>query len=77
MSKKAADPDEVTSSASLLGRDASQKLAEALGKQLSAGAGFIEEASESLRAAAAKLHERLSPVAYGFAVLLRSSASCI
>jgi ElaB/YqjD/DUF883 family membrane-anchored ribosome-binding protein len=72
MSKKAADPDEVTSSASLLGRDASQKLAEALGKQLSAGAGFIEEASESLRAAAAKLDERLSPLAYGLRTAARS-----
>ena len=34
-------------------------------KQVSAGSAFLEEASESLRAAAAKLDERLSPLAHG------------
>jgi hypothetical protein len=64
--------DELTSSASLLGGDGSEKLTEALGKQLSTGAGFIEEASASLRAAAAKLDERLSPLAYGLRAAARS-----
>src|SRR4051794_15404199 len=41
------------------------KLTGALDKQVSAGAAFLEEASDSLRAAAAKLDERLSPLAHG------------
>jgi ElaB/YqjD/DUF883 family membrane-anchored ribosome-binding protein len=48
-----------------LGRDATEKLTGALNKQVSAGSAFLEEASESLRAAAAKLDERLSPLAHG------------
>jgi len=53
-----------------LGQNVTENLTRALDKQLSAGAAFLEEASESLRAAAAKLDERLPPVAYG----LRSAA---
>jgi hypothetical protein len=48
-----------------LGRDKTEKLTGALDKQVSAGAAFLEEASDSLRAAAAKLDERLSPLAHG------------
>jgi hypothetical protein len=48
-----------------LGRDVNENPTRALNKQLSAGAAFLEEASKSLRAAAAKLDERLSPVADG------------
>ena len=48
-----------------LGRDTTEKLTGALDKQVSAGAAFLEEASDSLRAAAAKLGERLSPLAHG------------
>jgi ElaB/YqjD/DUF883 family membrane-anchored ribosome-binding protein len=53
-----------------LGRDVTENPTRALDKQLSAGAAFLEEASKSLRAAAAKLDERLSPLAHG----LRSAA---
>jgi ElaB/YqjD/DUF883 family membrane-anchored ribosome-binding protein len=53
-----------------LGRNVTENLTRGLDKQLSAGAAFLEEASESLRAAAAKLDERLPPVAHG----LRSAA---
>jgi ElaB/YqjD/DUF883 family membrane-anchored ribosome-binding protein len=53
-----------------LGRDVTENRTRALDKQLSAGAAFLEEASKSLRAAAAKLDERLSPLAHG----LRSAA---
>jgi ElaB/YqjD/DUF883 family membrane-anchored ribosome-binding protein len=53
-----------------LGQNVTENLTRALDKQLSAGAAFLEEASESLRAAAAKLDDRLPPVAYG----LRSAA---
>ena len=56
--------DELRRSAASLARDGSEKLADALGKQLSTGAGFFEEASESLRAAAAELDDTLPPVAY-------------
>jgi hypothetical protein len=48
-----------------LGQNVTDNLTRALDKQLSAGAAFLEEASESLRAAAAKLDERLSPLAHG------------
>jgi ElaB/YqjD/DUF883 family membrane-anchored ribosome-binding protein len=48
-----------------LGRGATEKLTGALNKQVSAGSAFLEEASESLRAAAAKLDEKLSPLAHG------------
>jgi ElaB/YqjD/DUF883 family membrane-anchored ribosome-binding protein len=63
--------DELKRSAALLARDGSEKLTDALSKQLSSGAGFVEEASESLRAAAAELDETLPPVAYA----LRTAAS--
>jgi ElaB/YqjD/DUF883 family membrane-anchored ribosome-binding protein len=53
-----------------LGPDVTENLTRALDKQLSAGAAFLEEASESWRAAAAKLDEGLPPVAHG----LRSAA---
>ena len=39
-----------------LGRDATEKLTGALNKQVSAGSAFLEDASESLRAAAAGFH---------------------
>ncbi|MBV8850735.1 MAG: hypothetical protein JOZ16_14255 [Methylobacteriaceae bacterium] len=58
-------------SAALLARDGSEKLADALSKQLSTGAGFVEEASESMRAAAVELEETLPPVAYA----LRTAAN--
>ena len=63
--------DELKRSAALLARDGSEKLTDALSKQLSTGAGFVEEASESLRAAAAELDDALPPVAYA----LRTAAS--
>ncbi|MEA2860483.1 MAG: hypothetical protein QOC72_2522 [Methylobacteriaceae bacterium] len=63
--------DELKRSAAALARDGSEKLTDALSKQLSSGAGFVEEASESLRAAAAELDETLPPVAY----VLRTAAS--
>src|SRR4051812_23954173 len=63
--------DELKRSAALLARDGSEKLTDALSKQLSTGAGFVEEASESLRAAAAELDETLPPIAYA----LRTAAS--
>ena len=63
--------DELKRSAALLARDGSEKLTDALSKQLSTGAGFVEEASESLRAAAAELDETLPPLAYA----LRTAAS--
>src|SRR3982074_427246 len=63
--------DELKRSATLLARDGSEKLTDALSKQLSTGAGFVEEASESLRAAAAELDETLPPVAFA----LRTAAS--
>jgi ElaB/YqjD/DUF883 family membrane-anchored ribosome-binding protein len=63
--------EELKRSAALLARDGSEKLADALSKQLSSGAGFFEEASESLRAAAAELDDALPPVAYA----LRTAAS--
>src|SRR3954454_22018073 len=63
--------DELKRSAALLARDGSEKLADALSKQLSSGAGFVEEASESLRAAAAELDDTLPPLAYA----LRTAAS--
>jgi ElaB/YqjD/DUF883 family membrane-anchored ribosome-binding protein len=63
--------DELKRSAALLARDGSEKLTDALSKQLSTGAGFVEEASESLRAAAAELDETLPPVAFA----LRTAAS--
>jgi hypothetical protein len=63
--------DELKRSAALLARDGSEKLTDALSKQLSTGAGFVEEASESLRAAAAELDETLPPVAF----MLRSAAN--
>lgn len=56
--------DELKRSAALLARDGSEKLTDALSKQLSSGAGFVEEVSQSLRAAAAELEETLPPVAY-------------
>jgi hypothetical protein len=56
--------DQLRRSAASLARDGSEKLTDALGKQLSASAGFVEEASESLRAAAAELDETLPPIAY-------------
>src|SRR5947209_508333 len=62
---------ELKRSAALLARDGSEKLADALSKQLSTGAGFVEEASESLRAAAAELDDTLPPVAYA----LRTAAN--
>jgi ElaB/YqjD/DUF883 family membrane-anchored ribosome-binding protein len=62
---------ELKRSAALLARDGSEKLADALSKQLSSGAGFFEEASESLRAAAAELDESLPPLAHA----LRSAAN--
>jgi ElaB/YqjD/DUF883 family membrane-anchored ribosome-binding protein len=55
-----------------LGRDATEKLTGALNKQVSAGSAFLEEASESLRAAAAKLDERLSPLAHGLRRVARA-----
>src|SRR5947209_10490346 len=63
--------DEWRRSAASLARDGSEKLTDALSKQLSAGAGFVEEASESLRAAAAELDDALPPLAYA----LRTAAS--
>jgi ElaB/YqjD/DUF883 family membrane-anchored ribosome-binding protein len=63
--------DELKRSAALLARDGSEKLTDALSKQLSTGAGFVEEASESLRAAAAELDDALPPIAYA----LRAAAS--
>jgi ABC-type transporter Mla subunit MlaD len=63
--------EELKHSAALLARDGSEKLADALSKQLSTGAGFIEEASESLRAAAAELEDTLPPIAFA----LRTAAS--
>jgi ElaB/YqjD/DUF883 family membrane-anchored ribosome-binding protein len=63
--------DELKRSAALLARDGSEKLTDALSKQLSNGAGFLEEASESLRAAAAELDDALPPIAYA----LRTAAS--
>jgi ElaB/YqjD/DUF883 family membrane-anchored ribosome-binding protein len=63
--------DELRRSAALLARDGSEKLTDALSKQLSTGAGFVEEASESLRAAAAELDNALPPIAYA----LRTAAS--
>src|SRR5438270_9966250 len=63
--------DELKRSAALLARDGSEKLTDALSKQLSTGAGFVEEVGESLRAAAADLDETLPPVAYA----LRTAAS--
>jgi ElaB/YqjD/DUF883 family membrane-anchored ribosome-binding protein len=54
-----------------LARDGSEKLSDALSKQLSTGAGFFEDASESLRAAAAELDDTLPPVAHA----LRTAAS--
>jgi ElaB/YqjD/DUF883 family membrane-anchored ribosome-binding protein len=63
--------DELRRSAALLARDGSEKLTDALSKQLSSGAGFVEEASESLRAAAAELDDALPPIAYA----LRAAAS--
>jgi ElaB/YqjD/DUF883 family membrane-anchored ribosome-binding protein len=63
--------EELKRSAALLARDGSEKLTDALSKQLSTGAGFFEEASESLRAAAAELDETLPPLAYA----LRTAAS--
>jgi ElaB/YqjD/DUF883 family membrane-anchored ribosome-binding protein len=55
-----------------LGRDVTENPTRALDKQLSAGAAFLEEASESLRAAAAKLDERLSPLADGLRRVARA-----
>ena len=66
---KGEDPAEPRPSGAL-GRDVTENPTRALDKQLSAGAAFLEEASKSLRAAAAKLDERLSPLAHG----LRSAA---
>jgi ABC-type transporter Mla subunit MlaD len=63
--------EELKRSAALLARDGSEKLTDALSKQLSTGAGFFEEASESLRAAAAELDDALPPVAHA----LRTAAS--
>jgi ABC-type transporter Mla subunit MlaD len=63
--------EELKHSAALLARDGSEKLADALSKQLSTGAGFVEEASESLRAAAAELEDTLPPIAFA----LRTAAS--
>jgi ElaB/YqjD/DUF883 family membrane-anchored ribosome-binding protein len=63
--------DQLKRSAALLARDGSEKLTDALSKQLSTGAGFVEEASESLRAAAAELDDALPPIAYA----LRTAAS--
>ncbi|MEA2758024.1 MAG: hypothetical protein QOH65_637 [Methylobacteriaceae bacterium] len=63
--------EDLKRSAALLARDGSEKLTDALSKQLSTGAGFVEEASESLRAAAAELDDSLPPVAYA----LRTAAS--
>jgi ElaB/YqjD/DUF883 family membrane-anchored ribosome-binding protein len=63
--------EELKRSAALLARDGSEKLADALSKQLSTGASFVEEASESLRAAAAELEDTLPPVAFA----LRTAAS--
>jgi ElaB/YqjD/DUF883 family membrane-anchored ribosome-binding protein len=62
---------ELKRSAALLARDGSEKLTDALSKQLSTGAGYVEEVSESLRAAAAELDEALPPLAYA----LRTAAS--
>src|ERR1700739_800712 len=56
--------DGVRRSAASRARDGSEKLTDALSKQLSASAGFVEEASESLRAAAAELDDSLPPIAY-------------
>src|SRR3954468_12516025 len=56
--------DGLRRSAAALARDGSEKLTDALSKQLSSGAGFVEEASESLRAAAAELDDTLPPLAY-------------
>jgi ElaB/YqjD/DUF883 family membrane-anchored ribosome-binding protein len=63
--------DGLRRSAAALARDGSEKLTDALSKQLSSGAGFVEEASESLRAAAAELDDTLPPLAYA----LRTAAS--
>jgi ElaB/YqjD/DUF883 family membrane-anchored ribosome-binding protein len=63
--------DELKRSAASLARDGSEKLTDALSKQLSTGAGFVEDACESLRAAAAELDDTLPPVAYA----LRNAAS--
>jgi ElaB/YqjD/DUF883 family membrane-anchored ribosome-binding protein len=63
--------DELKRSAASLARDGSEKLTDALSKQLSTGAGFVEDASESLRAAAAELDDTLPPLAYA----LRTAAS--
>jgi ElaB/YqjD/DUF883 family membrane-anchored ribosome-binding protein len=63
--------EELKRSAALLARDGSEKLTDALSKQLSTGAGFFEDASESLRAAAAELDDALPPVAHA----LRTAAS--
>ena len=53
-----------------VGRETTDKVTRALDKQLSAGADFLEDASESLRVAAAKLDDKLPPLAHG----LRSAA---
>jgi len=58
-------------SAAALARDGGEKLSDALSEQLSSGAGFFEEASESLRAAAAELDDTLPPIA----LALRTAAS--
>jgi ElaB/YqjD/DUF883 family membrane-anchored ribosome-binding protein len=63
--------EDLKRSAALLARDGSEKLTDALSKQLSTGAGFVEDASESLRAAAAELDDSLPPLAYA----LRTAAS--
>ena len=63
--------DGLRRSAASLARDGSEKLADALSEQLSSGAGFFEEASESLRAAAAELDDTLPPLA----LALRTAAS--
>ncbi|GAC1331144.1 MAG: hypothetical protein NVSMB26_09180 [Beijerinckiaceae bacterium] len=62
--------EQITRSARSLARDGTEKLTDALGTQMSAGADFVEEAVDSLRSAATELEDALPPVAF----LLRSVA---
>ena len=55
-----------------LAREATDNVTRVLDKQLSAGAEFLEHASKSLRVAAAKVDERLSPLAHGLRLAARA-----
>jgi ElaB/YqjD/DUF883 family membrane-anchored ribosome-binding protein len=72
MTGKAQDAaQQLKSSAASLAREGSERLADVLSKQLSTGASLVEDATESLRSAAAELDQTLPPVAF----LLRNAAS--